>query len=189
MVILSTNNAILDFHRCFHHRRRMVVDVGLEKQEKEYAGFWIRFGAYLIDGIILSIPLAIFMIIFSLIFIGEIVFLNPTSSQFEAELSGPKVVSFLATYFIFCLVALFGSMAYFAGFQSSKMQATPGKLLFGLKVVDIQGNRITFWRGLGRYFAMILSGIFYIGYIIAAFTEKKQALHDMIAGTYVIKAK
>ena len=87
------------------------------------------------------------------------------------------------------LIATAGGFLYFALMESSTNQATVGKMALGIKVTDLEGNRISFGRALGRTFAKILSGlIIFIGYIIAAFTEKKQALHDMIAGTLVVKA-
>ena len=71
--------------------------------------------------------------------------------------------------------------------ESSAKQATLGKLALAIKVTDLNGNRISFGRASGRYFAKIISGlIFCIGYIIAGFTEKKQALHDMIANCLVV---
>jgi uncharacterized RDD family membrane protein YckC len=71
--------------------------------------------------------------------------------------------------------------------ESSVKQATLGKLAIGIIVTDLQGSRITFGRATGRYFGKILSSlILSIGYIMAGFTEKKQALHDMIAGCLVV---
>jgi uncharacterized RDD family membrane protein YckC len=78
--------------------------------------------------------------------------------------------------------------SYEAGMESSVKQATLGKMAMGLKVTDEQGNRISFARATGRHFAKIISGmILLIGYIMAGFTARKQALHDMIAGTLVIR--
>jgi uncharacterized RDD family membrane protein YckC len=72
--------------------------------------------------------------------------------------------------------------------ESSKHQGTVGKLILKIKVTDTSGNRISFARATGRYFGKILSGmILLIGYIMAGFTERKQALHDILAGCYVIK--
>ncbi|MEM5593714.1 RDD family protein [Niallia circulans] len=72
--------------------------------------------------------------------------------------------------------------------HSSKWQATIGKKLLGLKVEDLKGNKLSFWRSLGRYIvSSLLSGILLIGFILAAFTEKKQALHDLIVGSIVVK--
>ena len=72
--------------------------------------------------------------------------------------------------------------------ESSVNQGTIGKMALNLKVTDLNGERISFGRATGRFFAKYISSItLLIGYIMAAFTERKQALHDMIAGTYVIK--
>ncbi|MFE3973796.1 MULTISPECIES: RDD family protein [unclassified Peribacillus] len=74
------------------------------------------------------------------------------------------------------------SFLYYSLLHSSKWKGSVGKILQNIKVTDLYGERIGFGRAAGRYFATILSGmIFYIGYIMAAFTSKKQALHDMIA--------
>ena len=76
---------------------------------------------------------------------------------------------------------------YFALMESSKNQATLGKMALGLRVTDLNGNRISFGKATGRYFGKILSSMtLLIGYIMAAFTAKKQALHDFVAGTLVL---
>jgi uncharacterized RDD family membrane protein YckC len=78
---------------------------------------------------------------------------------------------------------------YEASLESSSYQATLGKMALGLKVTDLEGRRISFARATGRHFAKILSGmILLIGYIIAGFSTRKQALHDMIAGTLVVRS-
>lgn len=83
-----------------------------------------------------------------------------------------------------CAVA---AWLYFSVFESSRLQATPGKLALGIRVTDLEGNRIGFGRATGRFFSKIVSGLILdIGYIMAAFTSRKQALHDMMAGTLVI---
>lgn len=162
----------------------------IKHHEREYAGFWVRFVAYFIDILIVGIPMTIFSIFIIFILMGSTgTFELVDDSNVYAEISGAEFFAFLLCWFIIIIVLIISSVAYFAGFHASKMQATPGKHILGLKVIDLEGERISFWRGVGRYFAMILSGILYIGYIMAAFTEKKQALHDMIAGTYVIKSK
>jgi uncharacterized RDD family membrane protein YckC len=124
----------------------------------EYAGFWIRVVAAIIDGILLAV-------------VGTIL-------RFALDNNG------LAGTFN----TLIG-LAYYAGMESSSRQATIGKSLLGLTVTDLEGNRISFLRAVVRYFAKILSAlILLIGFIMVAFTEKKQGLHDMIAGTLVVKS-
>jgi uncharacterized RDD family membrane protein YckC len=72
--------------------------------------------------------------------------------------------------------------------ESSRAQATVGKIAFGLIVTDTSYRRISFWRGLGRHFAKILSAlVLYLGYVMVVFTPQKRALHDYIAGTVVLR--
>lgn len=175
------------------------METALEKQPfestKEYGGFWIRFAAYLIDTIIVGIPLSILTIVIFMIFFGASDAFNmllSDPSYMETEMTDAEALSLLGSYFgaagVSGIISLVVALAYFAGLHASKWQGTVGKKILGLKVTDLNGNRISFWRALGRYLAMsFLSGILLIGYIIAAFTEKKQALHDLIAGTVVVK--
>lgn len=156
------------------------------KNEVRYAGFWLRFVAYIIDdfllgfaGFIISIPF-IGGIVFSAIGIGE----NPENTEnLVMGLAGifGSVVGLI-------LVVIVLSWLYFALMESSKTQATLGKMALGLKVTDLEGNPISFARATGRYFGKIISGmILYIGYILAGLTEKKQALHDIMATCLVIR--
>lgn len=85
------------------------------------------------------------------------------------------------------VVGTFISWMYYAGFESSTKQATPGKMALGLKVTSMEGRRIGFGKATGRHFGKIISTfILLIGYIMAGFTEKKQALHDKMAGCLVV---
>jgi uncharacterized RDD family membrane protein YckC len=86
------------------------------------------------------------------------------------------------------LLALMLSWIYYASLESSAWQATLGKKILGLKVADLAGNRISFARASGRFFGKILSGmILGIGFLMAGFTERKQALHDILAGCLVLR--
>ncbi|MFT8320909.1 MAG: RDD family protein [Bacillus sp. (in: firmicutes)] len=169
----------------------------IQMEERNYGGFWIRFGANVLDTIILAIPFFFLGSFLFALFLGSsedaVSFLN-NPANFEQELTeeevmalaGPIIFAVCGTASIFILI----TALYYTIFQSSKWQATIGKKLLGLKVMTINGERISFWRSLGRYLIMcFLSGILFIGYIMAAFTEKKQALHDLIAGTVVAKSK
>jgi len=143
-----------------------------------YAGFWIRVGAYLIDTVILVIAQAIIFAVFGVSMMGASG-LDPAAGDAFATAGGG----------IAYLITTVGSILYFAILESSAKQATVGKMALGLIVVDVDGNRISFLRALGRYFAKILSGIIlFIGYIMVGFTERKQGLHDMICSTLVLKA-
>jgi uncharacterized RDD family membrane protein YckC len=88
----------------------------------------------------------------------------------------------------FFLILLVLTWLYFAGLESSAWQATVGKRLIGLLVTDTAGRRLSFGRSTARYFAKLLSALpILIGYLLAAFTPRKQALHDLIAGTLVVR--
>lgn len=126
-----------------------------------YAGFWIRFCAAVLDALVF-LPLGAF--------IGAL--------EANAIFSAWSLFSWIVGWL------------YFALMESSGWQATLGKRVCGLRVTDLEGNRISFGRASGRYFAKILSWItLYIGYLMIAFTEKKQGLHDILAGTLVLYGK
>jgi len=156
------------------------------QNEVRYAGFWLRFVAYIIDdlilgcvGFLISIPF-IGGIIFSAIGIGE----NPDNTENLVKGIAGVLGSVIG---LILAIAILGWL-YFALMESSKTQATLGKMALGLKVTDLEGNPISFARATGRYFGKIISGmILYIGYILAGLTEKKQALHDIIAACLVVR--
>ena len=140
----------------------------------QYVGFWPRLAAYLLDNLILSIPTGI---IFSAFFIPFI--LGRGSSTI-------MTVSFFISYvFVLVLVTLL-QWLYAAIMESSGQQGTFGKKALGIKVTDLNGERISFARATGRHFSKILSSFFYIGFIMVGFDARKQGLHDKIAGTLVV---
>ena len=147
----------------------------------QYAGFWIRVGAYLIDWIILIVVISVLQGV-----TGINMGANYSASMGDlAAAGGTTASSGLGT-----IISIVIYLAYFAGLESSNWQATVGKKALGLIVVDTSGNRISLGRAVGRFFAKILSGaILLIGYIMVGFTEKKQGLHDMLASTLVVKGK
>jgi uncharacterized RDD family membrane protein YckC len=127
-----------------------------------YGGFWIRFLAYLVDSLIVTVG-----------FVGLMLLLGAMG----LELAGAEI--------IFLVLGIL----YWALMHSSKQQATIGKALCGLKVGGPNGERISVARALGREAAKIISSLtLLIGFIIAAFTRNKQALHDFVASTYVVRA-
>jgi uncharacterized RDD family membrane protein YckC len=153
-----------------------------------YAGFWERFAAYAIDGLILSVPfgIAVLILIFMLGGLGVILHRNSeVDPRNAAALMAPFFLIFLSGMFFFVIL----QWLYFAGMESSERQATFGKSVMSLRVANYEGKRISFGHATGRFFAKIVSGMvpLAIGYIMAAFTAKKQALHDLIAGTLVLK--
>jgi uncharacterized RDD family membrane protein YckC len=133
-----------------------------------FASFWMRFLAALIDACIIIVPA---MILGGLIGSWGMMWDDSDS---------------ITTLKIQAVSLLFGIL-YEAIFLSSGWMATPGKRLMGIKVTDLSGNPISFWRGAGRSAGKLISSILFIGYIMAAFTKNKQALHDLMASTFVIK--
>ncbi|MBX3687791.1 RDD family protein [Dokdonella sp.] len=142
-----------------------------------HAGFWRRCAALGIDGLLIGLVLA-----------GIQVML--LSGTLVHALQGGRVedlASLIGTVMLIASLAFVGQWLYFALFECSSWQATPGKRALGLKVVDDNGHRIGFGRASGRHFAKILSGmIFNIGYLMAGLTARKQALHDYVASTLVV---
>ena len=142
-----------------------------------YGGFWIRFVAAVIDGLVVS---AIVLPVAGIIALG----IGVAGGAVRMPGFGVGLVREIVLETLFVCA----SWIYEAAMESSSKQATLGKMALGLKVTDEQGRRISFARATARYFSKILSGmILWIGYIMAGFTQRKQALHDMIAGTLVIR--
>jgi len=154
---------------------------------RAYAGFWLRLVAHIIDGLIIgAVGGAVLLPMFFLTGLGG--FLRALSHDRQPD---PTVIaSFISSIALLVLLSVIGSWLYYAYFESSDWQATVGKKVMNLIVTDMDGNRITFGRASGRYFAKIISGLIPlgIGYILAGVTEKKQALHDMIASCLVLRA-
>lgn len=145
-----------------------------------FAGFWKRIVAYCIDQVILS--LAIFLV-------SAYLFRLPSEQALVYSGINPyrlykDLVEINASYY--CLFGIALPWLYFALFESTK-KATPGKMLIGIEVVNINGEKVTFLQATLRYIGKRISGLILgIGYLMAAFTEKKQALYDLIAQTLVI---
>ena len=138
-------------------------------KKPEYAGFWLRLAAVIIDNLIMA-GIAFVM-------------------GFSLGLFFPWVGFFESSLF-WNLTALAIGWIYFAYMESSPKQATFGKQLMKIKVTDLKGKRVTFARASARFFGKLLSGLILgIGYLMIAFTEKKQGLHDIIAGCLVVKSK
>jgi uncharacterized RDD family membrane protein YckC len=141
-----------------------------------YAGFWLRAAAYVVDSILLNLTVG-------LLIIGPLMEhagLSPGNPWVLVTGSSRQVIAVeLLMFMVF--------WPYWAAMESSLWQATLGKRIFGLVVLDRAGKRISFARATGRYFAKVLSSVFFIGFIMAAFTEKKQALHDILASTLVVR--
>lgn len=142
------------------------------------AGFWKRFAAAFIDGIVSGIAV--------LVIAAPILTLMMLSVVSDVEEPDPRALSAVfegATN----LLALAIGWIYFAAMESSPLQGTLGKLALRIRVTDLGGDRIGFGKATGRYFGKFLSGLLlFAGFIMAAFTERKQGLHDKLAGCLVV---
>jgi uncharacterized RDD family membrane protein YckC len=131
---------------------------------RQYAGFWKRLIAYVLDTVILFIPLTI------------------SAAIVQAIFGSDSPLSLLAVIVVCWL--------YYALQESSAKQATIGKQALGIAVVDLNGQRISFGKASGRFFGKYLSSFtLLIGFLMAAFTEKEQALHDLISGCLVVNRR
>jgi uncharacterized RDD family membrane protein YckC len=139
--------------------------------ETRYAGFWLRLGALIIDAVILGIVNFVLTLLLGGGMMGD-----PANPQAGPAFGAANGIGFLI------------NIAYFTLLEGGSRQATLGKSLLGLKVTDMDGNPIGYGKALLRNIAKIVSSLILgIGYIMAAFTSRKQALHDMIASCLVVK--
>ena len=144
------------------------------------AGFWKRVAAYFIDYVIMT--MFTYIVLIPLSILGAIVGGVSGSSD-----SAAGSIGMFVTLGVGYLIIFAGNLMYPAWMHSSKYQATLGKMAVGIKVVRSNGERLTLGRAVGRFFAYILSSItLCIGFVMAAFTERKQALHDIICDTLVV---
>jgi uncharacterized RDD family membrane protein YckC len=133
-----------------------------------YAGFWIRFVAVFLDGLILALPM-----VGLLVATGAFDNLDSYDGQANAN-PMPNLV-------------MMGLYMLYSTFFIGKFGATPGKMAVKIKVIRSDGAPVSFGRAFGRYWANLLSGmICYVGYIIAAFDAEKRSLHDRICDTRVV---
>jgi len=107
----------------------------------------------------------------------------------DEELNDAGIFVLIGLIFLAATVSLVFTWLYHALMESSEWQATVGKKALGLVVTDMAGQRVSFARSTGRHFGKIITNMvpLFIGYIMAGFTEKKQALHDMLAGCLVLR--
>jgi uncharacterized RDD family membrane protein YckC len=160
-----------------------------------YGGFWIRFVAYFVDSLIVGIPMVVIILVAVFAFgaFGGLTSLKNLSDNADPNQVQQQIMSMigplLGAYALVIACGIVIGWLYFALLESSPRQATFGKAMLSLRVTDANGNRLSFGHASGRYFAKFVTGLvpFGIGYIMAGFTAKKQALHDFIASTIVIK--
>ena len=151
-----------------------------------YAGFWLRFVAYLIDTVILAVVYVILIVV--------VIFGSGVAAMLRNLPEHPTPEMFLRGAFIVAILVLIAiatviTWLYYAWMESSPSQGTLGKMALGLIVTDMQYRPVSFARASGRFFARFITRLIplWIGYIMAGFTAKKQALHDMIASCLVLR--
>ncbi|MGB7284406.1 MAG: RDD family protein [Candidatus Acidiferrum sp.] len=152
-----------------------------------YAGFWLRFVAYVIDAVVSGVAFLILLIpLFVLTGAGSALAKIISDDDIGDAWGAFMGVGFILGFFGIILVV---SWLYHALSESSSWQATPGKKILNMIVTDMTGQPISFARASGRYFAKIITAMIplFIGYIMAGFTEKRQAIHDMIASCLVLR--
>lgn len=162
-------------------RERMVLpSAGRDPSLDEVvpAGFVRRWAALFIDGLVLIVP--VMLVVFGVALGLGLSGMDGGALGQEGAESPLLTLTVYAVYFL-------ASALYFAGMESSRHQATLGKMALGIKVTDNAGRPLTLSHALGRWFATALSYLtLYIGFLMAAFTERKRALHDMVSGTLVV---
>jgi Predicted membrane protein/domain len=145
------------------------------------AGFWRRLAALFIDSMVVGFAYYLVLIVCVVVLGvgGSLLMRGGNDAEGMAAMFGMMAL----VYLLYPVI----SATYYVGFESSGKQATLGKMAVGIKVTDIDGRRLTLGRALLRWLAVMLNYLtLYIGYLIAAFTERKQGLHDMAVGTLVV---
>ena len=147
----------------------------------EYAGFWLRLAAYLIDQFIVAFVLGILVTITMMIMgISAAIFYDMDNTANQMIVITMSIV--------LGLIGFTATWLYYALLESSSHQGTLGKVVLNIKVTDMSSEKITFTRASGRFFGkLISSAIAYVGYLMIGFTEKKQGLHDIMAGCLVLR--
>ncbi len=148
-----------------------------EAQSQAYAGFWERFGAAILDGLIMS----------AVGFLINLAFGVNMADMFRRGMTPGAVIASYASGANIATVVL--NWLYYALQESGPMQATLGKRALGIKVVGAGGQRISFANATGRFFGKYISTIICcIGYLFPLWDARRQALHDKIANTFVVNA-
>lgn len=155
------------------HAQGPTAPAGIDRVQD--AGFLRRLGAYLIDGLLLGSAYYVVLMV------GSVIIAVMAASNVDGE-----TVAITGGVLLVLAYALM-SYFYYVGMERSKLQATVGKLALGIKVVDADGRRLGWGRASARWAGSLLSyATVYIGFFMAGWTRRKQALHDLLAGTYVV---
>lgn len=144
---------------------------------RAYAGFWLRFAAHFVDSLVAN------LIVFAVSYCAAFT-IQAAMGAMENIPTGEEPF----WVFFWFVISTGVIWLYYALMESSERQATLGKMAMGIKVTDLNGHRISFGRATGRFFGKILSGLpLMVGFMMAGFTQRKQALHDGLAGTLVVR--
>jgi uncharacterized RDD family membrane protein YckC len=154
-----------------------------------YAGFWLRLVAHLIDSFIIGVAM-VFLLVPLFFLMGGVTLFSSLPREIGEHPDPAQIGALVSIIFMFAGLGLLAQWLYFAYLESGEKQGTWGKQILGIYVTDLAGYRVTFARASGRFFAKLISGLIPlgIGYIMAGFTERKQALHDMIASCLVLRS-
>jgi uncharacterized RDD family membrane protein YckC len=151
-----------------------------------FAGFWLRLVAYVLDTLVVG------SVVYGVILLGMLA-LNPQGTLQDLRTGSETAMDGVPFWFKLIMVPFFVGtpLLYFSLMESGPKQASLGKMVVGAFVTDLRGARLSFWHAFSRTAAKMITNFtciaFYIGYIMAGFTERKQALHDIIASTLVLK--
>lgn len=143
-----------------------------------FAGFWLRAIAYLFDTILISLVLGLIASFYPATFI----------KMSDGASASPSLTALPQLTPIAFVITIAATWFYYTIFEASDWQATPGKRALRLYVADLNGQRVTLARAATRNLAKIISSLtFLVGYLVAGFTERKQALHDILASCLVLR--
>ncbi len=155
-----------------------IQDLAAQPARPVFAGFWLRAIAYLFDTILISLAF------------GLIASLYPSTFIKFPDAATTSLASLPQLTPIAFAITLTATWLYYTMFEASSWQATPGKRVMRIYVADLHGQRLTLARAAARNLAKIVSSLtFLVGYLIAGFTEKKQALHDILASCLVLRRR
>lgn len=155
----------------------------------QFAGFWLRVVAYLIDSLVMGLAFMAIFIPFAVMTGLTAILGNIHPGEDPRDVGALLGGTFFLGLMTIISLTVVGSWLYHAKMESSAWQATVGKKILSLRVTDLNGARVTFARASGRHFGKFITGLIPlgVGFILAGLTEKRQALHDMIASCLVLR--
>ena len=143
-----------------------------------YGGFWRRVAAYMLDELVMLIIIVVLAVI---VVVPTVILVTMLGRELDSE----RYASLLSTLITIPVIWLYPTLL-----ESSKLQATLGKRALGMRVTDEHGNRVSFGRANGRFWSKALSSLVLgAGYLMVAFSQRKQGLHDRIAHTLVVRTR